>query len=82
MLEVSKRCRLRVSRNYPPRMKKHGFTLIEVVVAIVLLTVGALALAGSAAVTIRRMSAAQRNSSAASAARTRAETLLSQDNGS
>ena len=54
-----------------------GFTLIEVVVAIVLLAVGVFALAGSAAVTVKRMSAAQRTSSAAAAARTRAESLFS-----
>jgi prepilin-type N-terminal cleavage/methylation domain-containing protein len=50
-----------------------GFTLVEVVVAILVLTVGALALAGSAAVTVRRMSEGARRSAAASVARVRAE---------
>ena len=64
-----------------------GVTLIEVIVAILLLSAGALALAGSAAVTLRRMSDGSRGSAAASVARSRAEESFSQscaglDNGS
>jgi prepilin-type N-terminal cleavage/methylation domain-containing protein len=53
-----------------------GFTLIEVVIAIVVLGAGALALAGSAALTVRRMAEAARRSAAVSVARTRAELSL------
>lgn len=53
-----------------------GFTLVEVVVAILILATGALALAGSAAVTARRMAEAARRSAAVSMARTRAEFSL------
>jgi prepilin-type N-terminal cleavage/methylation domain-containing protein len=53
-----------------------GFTLIEVVIAIVLLAVGALALAGTAAVTARRMAESARRGSAVSMARSRAETSM------
>lgn len=58
--------------------ERRGFTLIEVVVAIVLLAVGALALAGSAAITLRQMSDSSRSAAVASAARTRAETAFSE----
>ena len=53
-----------------------GFTLIEVVVAIVMLAAGALALAGTAAVTARRMAESARRSSAVSMARSRAEVSM------
>lgn len=55
-----------------------GVTLVEVVVAIVLLAVGGLALAGSAAITVRRMSDSSRGATAASVARARAETSFSE----
>jgi prepilin-type N-terminal cleavage/methylation domain-containing protein len=58
--------------------ERRGVTLIEVVVAIVLLAVGGLALAGSAAITLRRMSDGSRSAAAASIARSRAETSFSQ----
>jgi len=58
--------------------KRRGFTLIEVVVSIVLFAVGALALAGSAAITLRQMSDSWRSAAAASVARTRAETAFSE----
>lgn len=57
--------------------KSRGVTLIEVVVAIVILAVGALALAGSAAITLRRMSDSSRASAAAFLARSRAESSFS-----
>ena len=59
-----------------------GFTLIEVVIAIVVLGTGALALAGSAAVTVRRMAEAARHAAAVSMARTRAESSLASPCGS
>jgi len=55
------------------RCYRAGVTLIEVVVAMVVLTTGLLALAGSAAVTIRRMAETSRGVSAASVGRSRAE---------
>ena len=58
--------------------RRRGFTFIEVVVSIVLLAVGALALAGSAAITLRRMSDSSRGAAAASVARARAETSFSE----
>lgn len=62
--------------------ERRGVTLIEVVVAILILSVGALALAGSAAITVRRMSDGSRGSAAAFAARSRAETSFSKPCGS
>lgn len=58
------------------RGSRGGFTLVEVLVAIVILATGALALAGSAAVTVRRMAEAARRSTAVSMARSRAESSL------
>jgi prepilin-type N-terminal cleavage/methylation domain-containing protein len=54
-----------------------GVTLIEVLVATLVLSVGALALAGSAAVTVRRMAESSRAGDAASVARSRAESSFS-----
>jgi prepilin-type N-terminal cleavage/methylation domain-containing protein len=59
------------------RRSRAGVTLIEVVVAILVLAVGTLALAGSAAVTLRRMSDSARGAAAASVARSRAESSFS-----
>lgn len=56
-----------------PPTARTGFTLIEVMIAVVVLTVGALALAGSSAVTVRRMSENERRATAAGVARNRAE---------
>lgn len=53
-----------------------GFTLIEVVIAIVILAAGALALAGTAAVTARRLAESSRQTSAVSVARSRAEASM------
>jgi type II secretion system protein I len=50
-----------------------GFTLIELVIALVLFSVGAIALAGSAAAIARQMAASGRRSRAAMMARSRAE---------
>lgn len=55
------------------RISPTGFTLIEVVVAILLLSLGALALAGSAVVMARRMGESARATTAVSVGRTRAE---------
>ncbi|HYN79947.1 MAG TPA: prepilin-type N-terminal cleavage/methylation domain-containing protein [Gemmatimonadaceae bacterium] len=64
------------------RESQRGFTLIEVVVAIVILAAGALALAGSAAVTVRRMSDTARRSSGVTMARSRAEASMASACGS
>jgi prepilin-type N-terminal cleavage/methylation domain-containing protein len=50
-----------------------GFTLIELVIAIVLLSIGAIALAGSAAAIARQMAISARRSRATMIARSRAE---------
>lgn len=55
------------------RKSRAGFTLVEVVVAILLLSVGGLALAGSAAVMARRMAETARSEAAVSVGRSRAE---------
>ena len=52
---------------------RNGVTLIEVVIAIVLLSVGALALEGSSALLIRRLAESKRASSASALARSRSE---------
>lgn len=52
---------------------RRGLTLIEIVVAILILSVGALALAGSSAVMVRRMAESARGAAAASVARSRLE---------
>jgi prepilin-type N-terminal cleavage/methylation domain-containing protein len=54
-----------------------GVTLVEIVIAMVVLSVGALALAGSAAITLRRMSDSSRGAAAASAARAHNEGAFS-----
>ncbi len=55
-----------------------GFTLIEVVVAILLLAVGVLALAATTAVTVTRMSESGHLATAASVARGRAESSFAE----
>lgn len=52
---------------------RRGLTLIEIVVAILILSVGALALAGSSALMVRRMAESARGAAAASVARSRLE---------
>lgn len=85
MTPLAGRCRESRRKKYRPSMSREsprGFTLIEVVVAIVILAVGALALAGSAAVTVRRMSEAARRSSGVTMARSRAEAAMASTCGS
>ena len=53
-----------------------GLTLIEVVIAILILTVGALALAGSSVVMMRRLSDSARTAAGASVGRNRIESSL------
>ncbi|MFN2602311.1 MAG: prepilin-type N-terminal cleavage/methylation domain-containing protein [Gemmatimonadaceae bacterium] len=53
-----------------------GLTLIEVVVAVLILSVGALALAGSSAVMVRRLSDGARTAAGASVGRRRIESSL------
>ena len=52
---------------------RRGLTLIEIVVAILILSVGALALAGTSAVMVRRMAESARGGAAASVGRSRLE---------
>lgn len=52
-----------------------GFTIIEVIVAVMILTVGVLGLAGAAAIVTRTMGTAEVQSDAAAIAATRFETL-------
>ena len=59
------------------RSARGGLTLIEVVVAILMLSVGALALAGSSAVMVRRLSLSARGAAAASVGRSRLESSFS-----
>jgi prepilin-type N-terminal cleavage/methylation domain-containing protein len=55
-----------------------GFTLIEVLVAMLVLTTGVLALAGTTAVTVKRMSQSGRMAAAASVAQSRAESSFAE----
>ena len=56
---------------------RHGLTLIEIVVAIVVLSVGALALAGTSALMIRRLAESSRGARATSVGRNRLESSQS-----
>lgn len=60
---------------------RRGLTLIEVVIAILLLSVGALALEGSSALMIRRLAESKRAATAQNVARTRSESSLSTECG-
>jgi prepilin-type N-terminal cleavage/methylation domain-containing protein len=53
-----------------------GLTLIEVVIAILILSVGALALAGSSAVMVRRLSDSARTAAGVSVGRSRIESSV------
>lgn len=57
------------------RTRRAGFTIIEVIVAVMILTVGVLGLAGSAAIVTRMMGSAEIQSDAAAIAATRFERL-------
>lgn len=56
-----------------------GFTLIELVVAIIILTIGILGLAGTSAVITRQMGGGAKQTLAATIAQSRIETVRSQD---
>lgn len=56
-----------------------GLTLIEVVIAIVLLSVGALALEGSSALMIRRLAESKRAATSQNIARARSESSIARD---
>lgn len=56
---------------------RRGLTLIEIVVAILILSVGALALAGASALIVRRLSESARSASATTIARNRLESSQS-----
>jgi len=72
MRSLSRSRRARVARRLRAR---RGFTIIEALVAIVMLTAGALALVGSSAVVIRTMNLGQRQARAANLASARIERL-------
>jgi prepilin-type N-terminal cleavage/methylation domain-containing protein len=59
--------------------REAGFTLVEAMVAVVVLAVGVLGLAGSAAVMTRQMSSGRRMAGAAALASARFEQLVAQD---
>jgi prepilin-type N-terminal cleavage/methylation domain-containing protein len=59
------------------RAGRRGFTIVEVVVALVILSVGVLALAGSSAVVMRQMTTGARTGQAASLAQSRFEQFAS-----
>lgn len=56
---------------------KRGFTIVELLVAMVMLSVGILALAGTAAVTVRQLGGARQQILAANVAQVRLEQLMS-----
>lgn len=56
---------------------RRGLTLVEIVVAILILSVGALALAGTSALMVRRISESARGAAATAVARNRLEYSLS-----
>jgi type IV pilus modification protein PilV len=58
--------------------REGGFTIVEVLIAVLILSVGLLALVGSAAVTTRMISQGQRYSQASALANERFEILRSQ----
>lgn len=58
---------------------RDGFTIVELIVAILILTIGVLGLAGSAAVVTRQIGSGNQLTIAAAVAQTRFETLASQD---
>lgn len=60
-----------------PRRARRGFSIVEAIVAIVMLAFGVLALASSSAMTIREMSAASHRVNDAALAATRFERLRS-----
>lgn len=57
------------------RRRRAGFTIIEVIAAIMMLTIGVLGLAGAAAIVTRMMGSAEVQSDAAAIAAARFETL-------
>lgn len=54
---------------------RHGFTLVELLVSVTLVTVGALALAGTSAAVMRNLAAGAQQTVAATLAQSRFETL-------
>jgi len=56
---------------------RQGFTIVELLVAMVMLTIGILALAGTAAVTVRQLGGARQQILAANVGQARFEQLLS-----
>lgn len=61
------------------KKSRRGLTLIEVVIAILLLSVGALALEGSSALMIRRLAESRRAATAQNIARARSESSIAKN---
>ena len=61
----------RAERHCPRRTRRRGFTVVEVLVALLIVAVGLLGVAGSSALALRSASAAMREQSAVARARTR-----------
>ena len=74
MMTISRRAPRRGTR---PRRDRRGFTLVELVVAVMFLTVGLLAMAGASAVLARQMQGGQSQSLASAAAQARFERMRS-----
>lgn len=60
---------------WPPRARRSGFTLVELLVAVVLVDVGLLAIVGAGAVVVRRTSELRARSTAVRVASNRLELL-------
>lgn len=65
----------RVHEKRARRQRRAGFTIVEVVVAVMILSVGVLGLAGAAAIVTRMMGASEMQSDASTVAAARFETL-------
>ena len=66
-----------MSPNTQPAPRREGFTLVEVMVAIVILSIGVLGLAATAGVVVRQMTGAVHQSVAANVAYSRMERIRS-----
>lgn len=63
------------ARHAPRRRRRAGFTIVEVVVAVIILSVGVLGLAGAAAIVTRMMGTSEMRSDASTVASARFEVL-------
>jgi prepilin-type N-terminal cleavage/methylation domain-containing protein len=75
-LPISTRCQMRPAEDLPLRPRS-GFTLVEMMVAVVILAVGLLGLASTAAYVVRQVSGGAQQSMAASVVQSRMEWMRS-----